>query len=66
VTGLFSVFGNTLSQGGPNSAGYGSQLFDNGLYAAAAPTNVVPEPSTWALMIAGLAGLGIAARRRNA
>ncbi|MCA0374223.1 MAG: PEP-CTERM sorting domain-containing protein [Gemmatimonadetes bacterium] len=65
VSGLYSNNGNTLSQGGSNGAGYTTQFFGNGQYAAASATNVVPEPSTWALMVAGLAGLGIAARRRR-
>ena len=30
------------------------------------PINTVPEPSTYALMVSGLAALGFAARRRNA
>jgi hypothetical protein len=29
------------------------------------PTPVVPEPSTWALMLLGFAGLGIAGYRRK-
>lgn len=66
VSGLYSDNGNTLSQGGPNTAGYTSQLFGGGQYAAAATTNVVPEPSTYALMAFGLVGMGFAARRRKA
>ena len=65
VSGLYQNNGNDLSQGGSNTAGYNTQIFGRGLYAAAAPSSVVPEPSTYALMIAGLAGLGIAARRRR-
>ncbi len=66
VSGLYQNLGNTLSQGGSNGAGYNSQIFGRGLYAAAASTNVVPEPSTWALMVAGLAGMAAVARRRKA
>lgn len=38
----------------------------NGVLSAAVPTPAVPEPSTYALVIAGLAVAGIAARRRKA
>ncbi len=36
-----------------------------GINGLAPPTNVVPEPSTYALMAAGLAGLTMVARRRR-
>jgi hypothetical protein len=30
-----------------------------------AVTQPIPEPSTWAMMLAGLGGLGVAAKRRR-
>ena len=65
VTGLYVNNGSDVTQGGANTAGYTTQIFGGTLYGAAAPSNVVPEPSTYVLMIAGLAGLGIAVRRRR-
>jgi PEP-CTERM motif-containing protein len=38
---------------------------DNLTIAAAAPVTSIPEPETWALILAGLAGLGFRARRRR-
>lgn len=37
----------------------------HGITVGVASTNVVPEPSTYALMAAGLAGMAVAARRRR-
>lgn len=47
------------------SAGNG-QLFIDELSFGPAPTPAVPEPSTWALGLTGLLGLGLASRRRQA
>ena len=47
-----------------NDTGYQSGLAFDGLAVAGVP--LVPEPQTWALMLAGLGGVGFVARRRRA
>ncbi|MDO4569870.1 MAG: PEPxxWA-CTERM sorting domain-containing protein [Planctomycetia bacterium] len=39
---------------------------DTGIYAQIATVDSVPEPSTWAMMLIGLVGLGLYARRKSA
>lgn len=52
-----------LFSGVQNQIGFDDVTF--GSVTPGTPGNVVPEPSTYALMMTGLAGLGIAARRRR-
>lgn len=55
---LAFVLENTLPSGG------GSIAFLDGGVATLSSSSPVPEPSTWALMLLGFAGLGLAAYRR--
>jgi uncharacterized protein (TIGR03118 family) len=72
--GLWSlVFGGSLNDGNPNTLfftdginGETGGLFGS-LTAAPGSLSAVPEPSTWAMMLAGFGGLALlAARRRRA
>jgi choice-of-anchor A domain-containing protein len=42
----------------------GGELHNNNLFNGALPTAAVPEPSTWAMLIAGFAGLGFLGWRK--
>jgi choice-of-anchor A domain-containing protein len=42
----------------------GGELHNNNLFNGALPTAAVPEPSTWAMLLAGFAGLGFLGWRR--
>jgi choice-of-anchor A domain-containing protein len=52
-----SVFAASFSGGG--------ELHNNNLFDGALPPTAVPEASTWAMMLAGFAGLGFVAYRRS-
>jgi hypothetical protein len=60
VTGLAS--GGNVVLAGSN----GGSLFGNFSVTSVTISVSAPEPSTWALMLAGFAGLGLLARRRSA
>jgi uncharacterized protein (TIGR03118 family) len=65
IEGIWGLqFGNGASLGGANSLYFaaGPQDETAGLFGSLAP---VPEPSTYAMMLAGLVALGIVARRRT-
>ncbi len=67
LTAAVTMIGNTISKACNGSGDYGSGRSDygsSGFLGAAAAT--VPEPSNWALMIAGFGLTGIAMRRRQA
>jgi uncharacterized protein (TIGR03118 family) len=64
--GLWSLaFGNTGSNGDPNTLFFtdGINGEQDGLFGS---IQAVPEPSTWAMMILGFAGIGFMAYRRKA
>jgi choice-of-anchor A domain-containing protein len=43
----------------------GGELHNDNLFDGALPSGAVPEPSTWAMLIAGFAGLGFVGYRRS-
>jgi hypothetical protein len=72
--GIFSVSENTSSTMGNllftlNTAAVteiNTQIQDKGQFVVSGSVTDVPEPSTWVMMLAGFAGLGVFARRRAA
>lgn len=65
----YSIFGATKLDGFSsltvknNGVGVGEPIYEQG--AAGVPTGVIPEPGTWALMIAGFGAAGAMLRRRQ-
>ena len=59
-----------MSQHAETTVGYSGAYADRSLshflVRDGAPVTAVPEPETWALMLAGLVGVGAVSRRRAA
>jgi hypothetical protein len=65
--GLFTISGRvtsptTFGPNAPEQLVFGSSIYPEQLIL----TTAVPEPATWAVMLAGLSGLGAVVRRRRA
>jgi hypothetical protein len=58
-SGSFDGFGDARDPTGIHNL----NLFVDGISANPSPASAIPEPSTWALMLIGFAGLAFAARR---
>jgi type VI secretion system secreted protein VgrG len=63
LTAAVTMDTNTISNNCSDGGDYGSARTDFGSAGFSGPGVVVPEPSTWALMLAGFAGLGFAGYR---
>jgi hypothetical protein len=67
ATASFETFSAGVSNGVVNMAGSGTAFSDEILWTRAdfAATQLIPEPSTYALMLAGLGVVGLVAARRQ-
>ena len=67
VTGELAFGTNTTASAEAHRFGfsYGNCTNTSGTACVALPTNSVPEPSSYALLVAGLAGILVASRRRR-
>lgn len=63
VSSYFTMFQLPVSLGGPQVLTVRGTSGGNGGWSGYGTFNVVPEPGTWALMIMGFAGMGVALRR---
>lgn len=66
VTSPLTVAGAALDQTTSDTQTYGSRYLISGELVAASDTPAVPEPATWAMLIAGFGLVGLARRRRGA
>lgn len=64
LTSTRQISAISFGPGGGTTTG-GAFGIDNLTIGSAAPSGVIPEPATWALMIAGFGLVGAAARRRR-
>ena len=70
---ILAPFADVTITGGGNISGSlfaasfsgGGELHNDNLFSGALPPTGVPEPSTWAMMLAGFAGLGFVGFRRS-
>ena len=62
---LSAPFSRILINGAGNIEAQDEGLITGFVFPPITPTSAVPEPSTWAMMLIGFAGLGYAAYRRT-
>lgn len=66
ISGVFEDFGNFTLPANARTVAPGNSLSFNTAYSENILTvSAVPEPATWAMMVAGFSGIGLAMRRRK-